>query len=180
MFLVGTSTEGVYIDDCEGVHPDVINQYYGVHGAIRKPHRGQTGAGQLADEAVPEVDSDQELDEDDWEDLEEQIEQAHESNFHHDAVPVPKHANPFSGEAEQVFEDALERVRAARIIPEGYGLLEDEWEDGVYPSFQILKSGRRGGKELRIALPDFVWRPRAILWGQALDVLNQVNNIYCT
>ncbi|KAJ7728945.1 hypothetical protein DFH07DRAFT_757038, partial [Mycena maculata] len=113
-------------------------------------------------------------------DLEEQVADAHESNFHHDAVSVPKHANPFSGEAVQVFEDALEQVCAANILPAGYGLLEDEWDDGTYPSFEILKSGQRGRKELRIALPDFIWRPRAILWGQALDVLNQVNYIYCT
>ncbi|KAJ7508218.1 hypothetical protein B0H11DRAFT_1704667, partial [Mycena galericulata] len=182
--MFGSAGYGVYVDDCEGVHPDVISRYYGVHGpvqlSVRERLAGQTGAGQLVDETIPDVDPEQELDEDDWADLEEQVADAHESNFHHDAVSVPKHANPFSGEASRVFEDALEQVCAANILPAGYGLLEDEWDDGAYPSFEILKSGRRGRKELRIALPDFIWRPRAILWGQALDVLNQVNYIYCT
>ncbi|KAJ6466902.1 hypothetical protein C8R45DRAFT_838712, partial [Mycena sanguinolenta] len=178
MFFVGQTSDGVYVDDCEGVHPDVISQYYGIHGRVREPAAGETGAGQLADENIPQVGDDQELDEDDWADLEEQIEGAHEANFHHEAVAVPKHANPFAGEALEVFEDGLEWVRAANVVPLRYGLLPSEWEDGLYPSFEILKSGRRSRKELRIALPDFIWRPRAILWGQALDVLNQVNYIY--
>ncbi|KAJ7639839.1 hypothetical protein DFH06DRAFT_1001626 [Mycena polygramma] len=151
-----------------------------LHGPVRDRAAGQTGAGQLEDEAISQVEEDQELDEDDWVDLEEQIADAHEANFHHEPVAVPKHANPFSGEAAQVFKDAFKRVKAAGIVPGGYGLCEEEWEDGAYPSFEILKSGRRGKKELRIALPDFIWRPRAILWGQALDVLNQVNYIYAT
>ncbi|KAJ7645241.1 hypothetical protein DFH06DRAFT_998707, partial [Mycena polygramma] len=180
MFFMGQTSHGVYVDDCEGVHPEVISQYYGVHGPVRDRAAGQTGAGQLEDEAIPQVEEDQELDEDDWVDLEEQIADAHEANFHHEPVAVPKHANPFSGEAAQVFEDAFKRVKAAGIVPGGYGLCEEEWEDGAYPSFEILKSGRRGKKELRIALPDSIWRPRAILWGQALDVLNQVNYIYAT
>ncbi|KAJ7730649.1 hypothetical protein B0H14DRAFT_2409566, partial [Mycena olivaceomarginata] len=179
MFFLGQTRDGVYIDDCAGVHPNVVSQYYGVHGPVREPAAGETGAGQLNDEAIPQVAADQELDEDDWEDLEERIEGAHAANFHHEAVAVPKHANPFSGEAAQVFEAAFEQVQAANVIPGGYGLLEEEWEDAGYPSFEILKSGR-SKKELRIALPDFIWRPRAILWGQALDVLNQVNYIYNT
>ncbi|KAJ7207543.1 hypothetical protein GGX14DRAFT_366075, partial [Mycena pura] len=180
MFFLGRTMDGVYVDDCEGVHPDVISQYYGRHGPVRERAAGETGAGQLADETIPMVEADQELDEDDYVGLEEQIEGAHESNFHHEAVAVPKHASPFSGEAAQVFEDALEQVQAANIVPAGYGLLENEWDEGVYPSFEILKSGRQSGKELRIALPDSIWRPRAILWGQALDVMNNVSYIYCS
>jgi hypothetical protein len=53
-------------------------------------------------------------------------------------------------------------------------LIPDEWEDNEYPSVEIIRSGRRGGKELRVALPDFVWRPRAELWGQALDILSRI------
>ncbi|KAJ7221835.1 hypothetical protein B0H12DRAFT_976253, partial [Mycena haematopus] len=157
MFFVGQTSNGVYVDNCEGVHPDVIGQYYGVHGPAREPEAGETGAGQLNDEDIPQVGEDQELDEDDWADLEEQIAGAQEANFHHKAVAVPKHADPFSGEASQVFDTAFEHVQAANIVPAGYGLLPEEWDSGEYPSFEILKSGRKGRKELRIALPDSIW-----------------------
>ena len=55
--------------------------------------------------------------------------------------------------------------------------LTGEWEEDLYPSFEILRSGRRGGKELHIAMPDFIWRPREELWGQALDILNRLKHI---
>ncbi|KAJ7303705.1 hypothetical protein DFH08DRAFT_825637 [Mycena albidolilacea] len=61
--------------------------------------------------AIAQLGEHQELDEDDWEDLEGQIEDAHKANFHHEAVAVPKQANPSSGEASQVFEDAFEHVQ---------------------------------------------------------------------
>ncbi|KAK6981346.1 hypothetical protein R3P38DRAFT_2396312, partial [Favolaschia claudopus] len=44
----------------------------------------------------------------------------------------------------------------------------EEWEGEMYPAFEIIKSGRKGSKELRVALPDSIWRPRAELWGRAL------------
>ncbi|KAG1851933.1 hypothetical protein F4604DRAFT_1933868 [Suillus subluteus] len=30
--FLGQTLFGVYCDDCEGIHPDVIEEYYGVHG----------------------------------------------------------------------------------------------------------------------------------------------------
>ncbi|KAF8131305.1 hypothetical protein K438DRAFT_839544 [Mycena galopus ATCC 62051] len=61
----------------------------------------------------------------------------------------------------QLFYDSLEVAIQQEIVPSGYGLLEDEWDEDGYPSFEILKSGCRGGKQLQIAPPDGIWRPRA-------------------
>jgi hypothetical protein len=174
MCFIGQVRDGVYIDDCEGVHPDVIDRYYGVHGPGTRRAPGQTGAGQLDDEDIPIPQSDSEGGESDSH-LEEQIEDAQAHNFHHEAVPVPKHAPPFDDdETMQLFYDTLLAAHDHGIIPPGYGLRPEEWDEGGYPTFEILKSGRRGGRELRVALPDSIWRPRAELWGRALAILNEI------
>ncbi|KAJ7171624.1 hypothetical protein C8R43DRAFT_874419, partial [Mycena crocata] len=180
MCFVGQVEHGVYVDDCEGVHPDVINRYYGVHGPELQRGPGQTGAGQLNDEEISSPPSDRlSEDSDDLDnnndDLERQIEEVHAHNFHHEAVPVPKHANPFDDEdSMNLFYDALEASIQQNVVPAGYGLLPTEWDDDGYPAFEILKSGRRGKKELRVALPDAIWRPRAEMWGRALAILDQI------
>jgi hypothetical protein len=175
MCFMGQVRDGVYVDDCDGVHPSVIHRYYGTHGAELQRAPGQTGAGQLDDEAIsapPSVSSDKS---DEREDLEEQIADAHAENFHHEAVAVPKHANPFDDEESmRLFYDSLEAAIQEALVPSGYGLLPEEWGEDGYPSFEILKSGRRGAKQLRIALPDDIWRPRAEMWGRALAILDQI------
>ncbi|KAJ7716203.1 hypothetical protein B0H16DRAFT_1801721 [Mycena metata] len=136
---------------------------------------GETGAGQLDDEDVPTVlDPELNLDEEGWEDMIEGIETANAHHFHHKPVPIPKHDNPFSDEALHVFDTALAEAHRLHILPPGYGLLPEEWEGGTYPAFEILKSGRKGSKELRVALPDRLWRPRAERWGRALATLNEL------
>ncbi|KAJ7291322.1 hypothetical protein C8J57DRAFT_1044858, partial [Mycena rebaudengoi] len=171
---------GVYVNDYEDVHPTVLQRYYGVHGPLARRASDETGAGQLDDEdvpipSVPAVgEEEEESDSDD--DLEEQIEEAHAANFHHKPVPVPKHANPFpEDETMQLFHNTLSAADRMDFIPPGYGLLPGEWEDGVYPSYEILKSGRRGTKQLRVALPDSIWRPHAERWGRALAILNELS-----
>ncbi|KAJ7732233.1 hypothetical protein DFH07DRAFT_755339, partial [Mycena maculata] len=177
MCFLGQVKDGIYVDEVAGIHPDVLNQYYGVHGPEVQRRPGETGAGQLPDEDVPAPDLG-DMDELDWEDLDDRVEAAQESNFHHEAVAVPKYANPFtSDETLHTFHQALAIADAQGVVPEGYGLLPDEWEDGTYPSFETLKSGRRGGKELQVPLPDFIWRPRAEMWGRGLEILNQLTYI---
>lgn len=177
MCLLGQVQDGMYVDEHQGVHPDVLNQYYGVHGPRTERGPGETGAGQLPDEEVPGNPILEDMDDEDWDDLDDRVEMAHADNFHHDPVPVPKHANPFDDEMLQTFHQVRSVAEAQGVVPEGYGLLPTEWEGEGYPAYEILKSGRRGGKELRIALPDFIWRPRAEMWGRALDILNQLNYI---
>lgn len=52
--LMGMLQEGVYPDrdDCEGVHPETINRYYGVDLEEERRVPGQTGAGHPSDEAL--------------------------------------------------------------------------------------------------------------------------------
>ncbi|KAJ6593136.1 hypothetical protein B0H19DRAFT_1204903 [Mycena capillaripes] len=174
MCLLGQVHDGMYLDDCEGVHPDIIQRYYGTHGVERCRAPDKTGAGQLDDEDISAPPSGS-ASESDVGYLEEQIEDAHAENFHHEAVPIPKHANPFDdNESMQLFYDTLEAAIQDSLVPEGYGLLPDEWDEDGYPTFEILKSGRRGSKQLWVALPDSIWRPRAQMWGRALYILDRI------
>jgi hypothetical protein len=169
MMFFGQTEHGVYIDDCEGVHPDVINQYYGIHGRQTRWAPDQTGAGH------PE----EEDDADDWEDLEEMVGADQEENIRHEPIEVPETADPFSTpELRVAFEAAFASVQEHGLIPTGYGLLPEEWDDSLYPSVEVIRSGRRGTKELAISLPDFLWRPKAEMWGQALDILTHIEHMY--
>lgn len=95
------------------------------------------------------------------------------AQFLHEGAQVPRDHNPFSHSgAETVFTEALEEVQAIGYIPSGLGMLEEEWDGDGYPELEVIHSGKRGKKELTIVLPDFVWRPKAIRWCQALAVLN--------
>ncbi|KAJ7692645.1 hypothetical protein B0H14DRAFT_2651637 [Mycena olivaceomarginata] len=162
MCFMGQVRNGMYVDDCEGVHPNVIERYYGTHGPERHRGSGETGAGHLDDEEISAPPSASGSDSD-------------ERISIHEAVPVPKHANPFDDEESmQLFYDALEAAIQGDIIPPGYGLLLEEWDEDGYPSFEILRSGRRGSKQLRIALPDSIWRPQAEMWARALAVMDQI------
>ncbi|KAJ7183707.1 hypothetical protein C8R46DRAFT_884019, partial [Mycena filopes] len=178
MFLLGQLRDGIYQDDCPGIHPDIIEQYYGVHGGEARRAPGETGAGQLADEEIPAAAVDvEDVDDGVWQDIIENVEALHAGNFHHAPVAVPKHANPLSEQGMLVFNLALSRAERRGVVPSGYGLLEDEWDDGAYPAYEILKSGRKGSKELRVALPDTIWRPRAEMWGRGIDIINRLTGL---
>jgi hypothetical protein len=168
---MGMAEHGVYVDDCEGVHPDVVNQYYGVRGREARRAAGQTGAGHPSDE--------EDESEEDWADLGERIAEDQSANLHHEPVEVPEHADPFlSDEHRQAFHAALAVVREQGSLPVGYCLYDEELDTDGYPAYEIIKSGRHGTKELRVALPYFQWRPRAELWCQALDILNRIQFMY--
>jgi hypothetical protein len=117
--------------------------------------------------------------EDDEEDFEEQIQQileSQEANIHHDPVPVPEHTDPFDSPQErQTFLTSLKIMCQEEIVPCGYQLNPDEWGENGYPSFEIIPAGRHKRKELRISLPDAVWRPRAELWAQAHHALSNIH-----
>lgn len=176
MRLIGQVSHGIYVDDCTGVHPDVISEFYGIHGPIHERDIDETGAGHLGDEDVPSVEPNcLEMDDEDWGELEAGIETAQAPNFHHEAVGVPKHASPFTDKADEaIFRTALLRVQEFGLVPSGYGLLPDEWDDDTYPTHETINSGRRGLRGLHVNLPGTVWRPRAELWGQALDIVDRL------
>ncbi|KIN96393.1 hypothetical protein M404DRAFT_163097, partial [Pisolithus tinctorius Marx 270] len=48
--FLGQTQFGVYGDDCEGIHLDVIDRYYGVHGEDQMCERCHSGAGHPAGE----------------------------------------------------------------------------------------------------------------------------------
>ncbi|KAK7025803.1 hypothetical protein R3P38DRAFT_3316416 [Favolaschia claudopus] len=164
MFLLGGLENGVYVptDACAGVNPDVIAELYGTHRNVMQRGDGETGTGQLDDE------------DEDWEDMIDEVEAANAHHFHHEPVPVPKHQNPFDDEDFATFDAALHEANRVHLIPPGYGLLREEWEGEMYPAFEIIISGRKGSKELRVALPDSIWRPRAELLGRALAFMDRL------
>ncbi|KAG2070128.1 hypothetical protein BDR04DRAFT_936903, partial [Suillus decipiens] len=111
-------------------------------------------------------------DTEDLQELPQLIAADHHAHFHHKPIHVLKHASPFSSAAlHNTFHQALAQVQEAEHIPEGFGVFLYEWDDDEYPSYEIIRSGRQGSKELYIPLPDFIWRPRAVKWCQALDVM---------
>lgn len=101
--------------------------------------------------------------------------------FLHNAVHVPKYPHPLQRYRHNVqngFHKALQAVmnEGHRFpTPRHYRLYPDGWEDGGYPPYEFIRSGHRGGnRELRIKLPDVIWRPRAELWAKAVCMLDNV------
>lgn len=151
---MGQARFGVYKDDCEGVHPDTINEYYGTDR--QPPH-------ERADPIV--------------EDLLSKIYSGQDPQTRHEGVEVMQGCCPFRSQAaEDDFYKVLGNVIQARVIPAGYGLLLPEWEDGIYPATETLKIGVRSRKEIEIELSDNIWYDRAVLWGQALSTLQLFYN----
>lgn len=166
----GKTEQGIYTDDCQDIHPDVINQYYGIHGQQINRPPGETGAGHPSDEVDDETD---------WVDVGERVGLDQDAQIRHDAVEAPETADPFgTPELRGMFDAALTAVREQELVPVGYGILEGEWEDGTYTSVETIRSGRRGTKEIVVSLPDFLWRPKAVIWCQALDLLTRMEHAY--
>jgi len=160
---------GIYRDDCEGVHPDVINEYYGVHGHTRTRQRHQTGAGHPADEE----DSDSDSDDEDPNTMVQAINNQQRHQIRHEAIGVPSQQNPFVDDATQrQFSATLDEVIAEDITPNNCRLTLDEWDGDEYPAFETITFGRRGSKELHVSLAEPIWFNRAKLWCQALLVLS--------
>ncbi|KAJ7601360.1 hypothetical protein DFH06DRAFT_1353011 [Mycena polygramma] len=126
MFLLGQLENSVYLDDYDGVYPDIISEIYATYGSVIQQAPGETGAGQLDDEDVLGVDRNLDLEEADWKDMIGDVEAANEHHFHHEPVAVPKHLNPFLNDTLQIFEDALAEVDRIQVIPPCYELLPEE------------------------------------------------------
>lgn len=99
-----------------------------------------------------------------------------DSQIKHDAVEVPPSHGPFTGETadldRDIFLKTLTIVVEEGIIPAGYGMLPDEWVEERYPDIEVLRTRKRGGKEIRIMLDNPIWKKRAELWVQGLSVLS--------
>ncbi|KAJ4465421.1 hypothetical protein C8J55DRAFT_407249, partial [Lentinula edodes] len=172
LIFLGRLEHGAY-EDCPDVHVDLLNRCYGVHGKPIERQTHQTGAGHPADEEETlgteegkewhGIHGETDTDNEEWAGI-----------FNQEAIEAPKHADPFqSGYYRSAFTTALEQLKESGQIPTGYGIHHTEWDAG-YPSFGVIRSGRRGRKELRIALPDSIWRPRSLRWVQGLYLMNQL------
>jgi len=100
------------------------------------------------------------------------------AQFLNEGAQAPEDQNPFNHiDAEAVFKQALEEVEAIEYIPSGLGMLQEEWDKDGYPEIEVISGRKRGKQDLTIVLPDFIWRPRAIRWCQALTVLYQTIDV---
>ncbi|THH20342.1 hypothetical protein EUX98_g8601 [Antrodiella citrinella] len=94
--------------------------------------------------------------------------------FLHAPIKVPRHQAPFSTPDEMAqFNTQVLNEIAAGNIPDGYLVTDEEWEDEEYPNAEAIPVGR-ASKQLEIALPAEIWRPRAVLWAQAVEILGRL------
>ncbi|KAK1220201.1 hypothetical protein PQX77_017052 [Marasmius sp. AFHP31] len=177
--FMGMSTEGVYTDDCDMMDLDEINDQYGVdRGHQPRPHN-ETGAGTLSDEEFSDTESLSSDASSDSDAEESHLLSAASQIFAGlddlmERVHVPKYPSPLNDTRLDLFSRALAAAEEQEVIPDGYGIRPEEWEDGEYPSYELLRSGKKGTRELRVDLPDHIWRPRAEKWVRALDILNYI------
>lgn len=167
MRFLATAEQGVYLnedDEFDGVHPDLLDRYYGADGPIVHRQPGQTGAGHegdIADERgiAEEVGARIGLDQ--------------QANVRHAAVDAPNDSCPFvSVEAIDLFYQALTEAEDQDIIPNHLMVTAEEWPDG-YPTHELITTGTRSGKKLSVALPYDIWWPRAVVWARALRIMQQ-------
>ncbi|KAJ7743027.1 hypothetical protein DFH07DRAFT_750030, partial [Mycena maculata] len=93
----------------------------------------------------------------------------------HEAIEVKQNQFPFeSEEAWNTFTETFQEVKNAGIIPEGMGVAEAEWEDGMYGETEEVKVGR---KDVEIPLPFTIWWPRAVTWAQGLDIMAKIQAV---
>ena len=138
--FLGQTEFGVYQDDCEGVHPDIICDHYGVHGQPITRKRHQSGAGHPTDEEV----SGDEEDGHTAAHIADLVNRQQQQNVNEDVVFVPSHRSPFTDpEDEATFFGMLNQAIDHQIIPDGFGLRPDKWEDGHYPIFETIQLGRQ-------------------------------------
>jgi len=103
------------------------------------------------------------------------IAETQRSQVRHEPISSPDHRNPFiDRDAEGEYWRALGQVVDDSVIPAGYGLFADEWEDGVYPVIEKIKVGWRAGKIWEISLAEPIWQHRSVLWAQGLNLLTRV------
>ncbi|KAJ7129683.1 hypothetical protein C8R44DRAFT_732550 [Mycena epipterygia] len=140
-------TEGVYRHDpLDSIHPDAINRLYGVAGRWLRCSRNQTGTGIASDNELEEDEGEHELS------VEEQLENQVQADLAQNICHQPMKPS---------------------ILPEEYGVLEEEWEEEDYPEIETIRPGTKG-KEIVMILPRADWFLRAAWWAQALDLMTRV------
>ncbi|KAG8724435.1 hypothetical protein FRC09_018723 [Ceratobasidium sp. 395] len=188
MRLLGQLQDGVQEDPFLDVSPEQVAQFLGVGGERVGP-QGTRGAGASAEDAYIQGTSESEPEDDlDTEgcttdeiqllaSLRAQLRYEQDKHVRHPPVPVPSQTNPLSSrEAETHFRNAILTAEAETYIPVGYGLLEEEWENGRYSSEQYIGTGRKVNSSLYIPLPHHIWYPRAVRWAIGLHMMDDLLN----
>lgn len=148
---------GVYNEDeCEGIHPDVIQQYYGTTETQVHRRMDQTGAGhppeEYEDGLVGEVIEDQ------------------DPNIRHDAIPTADHEAPaIVPEHLALFSEAIAILQSGSHETVLRSAVSHPF---VWDPVEMVAVGQRRRKELVISLDDATWERRALLWICALRLLD--------
>ncbi|KAJ7025144.1 hypothetical protein C8F04DRAFT_968143, partial [Mycena alexandri] len=108
-----SETEHGVDEDQPGVHPSVLQEYYGVM---------------------------EDLDEE-WDDVDDLIAADQTRDIRHEAIDVPTHGSPFTSEQAEVFFEALNAVKEQGIIPAGFELDVDGYP--VRESIHLGRGGKR-------------------------------------
>ncbi|KAF8514657.1 hypothetical protein JB92DRAFT_2718882, partial [Gautieria morchelliformis] len=185
MRFLSNAKHGKIVSEYDEVHPDTLQRYYSTHGSVVH-HTGLTGAGHPLDEDDLDTSDDLEsltatdssgdnisdLEDNDENNsaIEDQLTMDVQANINHPAIHVPRSQPPFSNRLhEAIFFAALDQAHETGLIPEGYGVMAAEQEDG-YPVFESIRVGRRA-RELVVELPESIWFPRAVAWSQGLHIM---------
>lgn len=163
MRLLGQLKSGMP-DDFDGVHPEILSRYYGADRSERTLPPGQTGAGHSDDEDEEEVTGE----------LDQLLSADQNRHIRHEAIPVPPGDHPFHSMATlEAFLTALSTVRAAKVVPANYGLLEAEWPACTYGDAEFIRLGR-GRRRISVQLPFLIWWPRAVEWAQGVEIMTEL------
>jgi hypothetical protein len=150
----------------EGVHPNVLQRYYGTTGRPKNRPCGCTGAGHDA----------LELQQEEIASIARNVSGVNDPEFIPEVV-APTAPNPFSNpEHLNIYGEALHRLDEENVTPEHYGLDDSELHPSDREMYERITLGRSGRKFLDIPLPPEVWKPRAVRWAQAINALIHCKN----
>ncbi|KAF8225255.1 hypothetical protein L208DRAFT_1380694 [Tricholoma matsutake] len=124
-------------EDQPGIHPNVLNEYYGADQPDWATLMAFTDAGNPQEEI--EVNA--------------RIAEDQANDIRHPGANVPPESSPFTTVQESIFFDALNETVRLNIMPNGYGVAQQEWP-----------------RELPF---DICW-PQAVKWVQGLDCMTQL------
>jgi hypothetical protein len=150
---------GVYNeDDCQGVHPGIIEQYYGTIKAQVHQCADQTGAGhppeEYEDDLIGKVIEDQ------------------DPNIRHEAIPTADHEPPLT--APGLLATFFEAITTLQSSDHEGTLRSIVDHPTVWDPVEVIKVGHQGQKELVISLSDATWERKALLWAAALCLLDSL------
>ena len=154
---------GVYNDDCEGVHPDTIQEYYGTTQDRVQRLVGQSGASHPPEE----------FNNDNMEtNLVENVVQGQDPDIRHNSIPTANHeAPPMSHKNLTLFFNSLVTLQNNN---QGDLLRSVAGEHAVWDPVEVMRVGRQRQKELIISLVDAAWERRALLWLAAIRVIDSL------